>query len=146
MQVDLYNGHKTAVAIVEVLKLALGPEKVMIFGQCGPEKLILASMLVAMHLLLVSYSSLRIVYVNRVVSLASVKSRLVFTFLVPAHPGSPGKGPLNGCYLWSVTKIVLIIWHHSPDFYPDVSIGTLCSVYRIALNSYCIPCRSKDTG
>jgi len=24
--------------------------------------------------------------------LASVKSRLVFTFLVPAHPGSPGKG------------------------------------------------------
>ena len=20
-----------------------------------------------------------------------------FTFLVPAHPGSPGKGPLNGC-------------------------------------------------
>ena len=30
-------------------------------------------------------------------SLASVKSRLVFTFLVPAHPGSPGKRPLNGC-------------------------------------------------
>jgi len=24
-------------------------------------------------------------------SLASVKSRLVFTFLVPAHPGGPGK-------------------------------------------------------
>jgi len=24
-------------------------------------------------------------------SLASVKSRLVFTFLVPAHPGSPGQ-------------------------------------------------------
>jgi len=32
-------------------------------------------------------------------SLASVKSRLVltFTFLVPAHLGSHGKGPLNGC-------------------------------------------------
>jgi len=30
-------------------------------------------------------------------SLASVKSRLVFTFLVPAHLGSPGQGPLNGC-------------------------------------------------
>ena len=29
--------------------------------------------------------------------LASVKSRLVFTFLVPAPSGSPGKGPLNGC-------------------------------------------------
>ena len=22
-----------------------------------------------------------------------------FTFLVPAYPGSPGKGPLNGCVL-----------------------------------------------
>ena len=22
-----------------------------------------------------------------------------FTFLVPVHPGSPGKGPLNGCLL-----------------------------------------------
>ena len=34
-------------------------------------------------------------------SLASVKSRLVFTFLVPAHLGSPGKGPLNVCvYLY----------------------------------------------
>jgi len=22
---------------------------------------------------------------------------IVFTFLVPAHLGSPGKGPLNGC-------------------------------------------------
>ena len=30
-------------------------------------------------------------------SLASVKSRLVLPFLVPAHPGSPGKGPLNVC-------------------------------------------------
>ena len=30
-------------------------------------------------------------------SLASVKSRLVFPFLVPAHPGCPGQGPLNGC-------------------------------------------------
>ena len=30
-------------------------------------------------------------------SLASVKSRLVFAFLLPAHLGSPGKGPLNGC-------------------------------------------------
>jgi len=30
-------------------------------------------------------------------SLAPVKSRFGFTFLVPAHLGSPGKGPLNGC-------------------------------------------------
>ena len=25
------------------------------------------------------------------------KIRIGFTFVVPAHPGSPGKGPLNGC-------------------------------------------------
>jgi len=25
------------------------------------------------------------------------KIQIVFTFLVPAHLGSPGKGPLNGC-------------------------------------------------
>ena len=25
------------------------------------------------------------------------KIQIGFAFLVPAHPGSPGKGPLNGC-------------------------------------------------
>ena len=25
------------------------------------------------------------------------KIQIGFTFLVPAHPGGPGKGPLNGC-------------------------------------------------
>ena len=30
-------------------------------------------------------------------SLASVKSRLVFTFLVPAHPGSPGQAVKRVC-------------------------------------------------
>jgi len=25
------------------------------------------------------------------------KIQIVFTFLIPAHLGSPGKGPLNGC-------------------------------------------------
>jgi len=25
------------------------------------------------------------------------KIKIGFSFLVPAHPGSPGKGPLNGC-------------------------------------------------
>ena len=25
------------------------------------------------------------------------KIRIGFTFLVPSYPGSPGKGPLNGC-------------------------------------------------
>ena len=30
-------------------------------------------------------------------SLRFSKIQIDFTFLVPAHPGSPGKGPLNGC-------------------------------------------------
>ena len=30
------------------------------------------------------------------------KIQIGFTFLVPAHLGSPGKGPLNGCVWWSV--------------------------------------------
>ena len=43
-------------------------------------------------------------------SLASVKSRLVFTFLVPAHPGVLDKGPLNGCvcvYWWTSVYVIL---------------------------------------
>ena len=33
-------------------------------------------------------------------SLASVKSRLVFTFLVPAHPGSPGQRAVKRVCVW----------------------------------------------
>ena len=41
------------------------------------------------------------------------KIQIGFTFLVPAHLGSPGKGPLNGCVLlwlsvWSEVHIVCI--------------------------------------
>jgi len=28
------------------------------------------------------------------------KIQIGFTFLVPAHPGGPGKGPINGCVCW----------------------------------------------
>jgi len=39
------------------------------------------------------------------------KIQIGFTFVVPAHPGSPGKGPLNGCVCACVlsfhTKILL---------------------------------------
>ena len=39
------------------------------------------------------------------------KIQIGFTFLVPAYPGSPGKGPLNGCvcvcdYLYRRRKLV----------------------------------------
>jgi len=30
------------------------------------------------------------------------KIQIGFTFLVPAHPGGPGKGPLSGCVLQAV--------------------------------------------
>ena len=35
-------------------------------------------------------------------SLASVKSRLVFSFLIPAHPGSPGKRAVKRVYVATV--------------------------------------------
>jgi len=34
----------------------------------------------------------------------SSKIQIGFTFLLPAHPGSPGQGPLNGCVVvWLLT-------------------------------------------
>ena len=36
------------------------------------------------------------------------KIQIGFTFLVPAHPGSPGKGPLIGCLLYAAE---LERWH-----------------------------------
>ena len=49
-------------------------------------------------------------------SLASVKSRLVFAFLVPAHPGSPGKRAVkwlcvNGCVF--ISTFVNVKWTKS---------------------------------
>jgi len=41
------------------------------------------------------------------------KIQIGFTFLVPAHPGSPGKGPLNVCVcvrvLWQVFRTIAIL-------------------------------------
>jgi len=34
-----------------------------------------------------------------------------FTFLVPAHPGSPGKGPLNGCVCTSFACLYRMLSH-----------------------------------
>ena len=44
--------------------------------------------------------------------LASVKSRLVFTFLVPAHPGTPGKWAVKRVCVWLTDRPVdwLIDW------------------------------------
>ena len=36
------------------------------------------------------------------------KIQIGFTFLVPAHPGSPGKGPLNGCVCVCFYYLILL--------------------------------------
>ena len=35
------------------------------------------------------------------------KIQIGFTFLVPAYPGSPGKGPLNGCVCVCVYGVLI---------------------------------------
>ena len=39
------------------------------------------------------------------------KVQIGFAFLVPAYPGSPGKGPLNGCGCVGVSVIVLLFMY-----------------------------------
>ena len=48
---------------------------------------------------------------SEVQSLASVKSRLVFTFLVPAHPGSPGKRAVKRVCVC----VCVCVWQHNVD-------------------------------
>ena len=54
------------------------------------------------------------------------KIQIGFTFLVPAHPGSPGKGPLNGC-------VCVCVSQHT-DFNEDTtneSASVACSNIRL---------------
>jgi len=37
------------------------------------------------------------------------KIQICCTFLVPAHPGSPGQGPLNGIVVVVVVVVVVIV-------------------------------------
>jgi len=37
------------------------------------------------------------------------KIQIGFTFLVPAHPGSPGKEPLNGCVFLHVVAVLFYL-------------------------------------
>ena len=37
------------------------------------------------------------------------KIQIGFTFLVPAHLGSPGKGPLNGCVYYYKTAVIVTL-------------------------------------
>ena len=59
--------------------------------------------------------------------LASIKSSIftdtVFTFLVPAHLGSPGRGPLNGC-LFVCFEVNRTICKQSAPCFTHISIWT----------------------
>jgi len=46
------------------------------------------------------------------------KIQIGFTFLVPAHLGSPGKGPLNGCVCVCVTCHIALL---------SLSLCSLCA-------------------
>ena len=43
------------------------------------------------------------------------KNQIGFTFLVPAHPGSPEKGPLNGCVCVCVSNCNITLPTYSND-------------------------------
>jgi len=60
-------------------------------------------------------------------SLASVKSRLVFTFLVPAHPGSPGKRAVKRVCVCIVTILLFtVIILHAKLLYYTVLTSNIC--------------------
>ena len=59
-------------------------------------------------------------------SLASVKSRLVFAFLVPAHLGSPRKGPLNGCVCVGCLEISGLETDQACPHCPGACMGLHC--------------------
>ena len=69
-----------------------------------------------------------------------------FTFLVPAHPGSPGKGPLNGCVCVCVIKdyihtLTCTSKHNIKRFIPASSnSGRRCAEEDLIL----LPCGCRE--
>jgi len=43
-------------------------------------------------------------------SLASLKSRMLFTFLVPAYPGCPGEEAVKWVVVWYVDLTIIILY------------------------------------
>ena len=67
------------------------------------------------------------------------KIQIGFTFLVPAHLGSPGKGPLNGCvfYGWEERlgdDLFRVEWDVKPcSIHPSIFISVSIFFQRLAL-------------
>ena len=51
------------------------------------------------------------------------KIQVGFTFLVPAHPGSPGKGPLNGCVSAISVNALKRIKSSNPNQWPGLILS-----------------------
>jgi len=63
-------------------------------------------------------------------SLASVKSRLVFAFLEPAHPGSPGQRAVKRvcvCVCKTVKRIKVCKWGSHSLGYKELQDWSICS-------------------
>jgi len=82
-------------------------------------------------------------------SLASVKSRLVFTFLVPAHLGSPGKWPLNGC-VCTVLELSSVLCHCCLDDSKGIlmiwCVANLCCISQNVLFCYAWRKKLREVG
>jgi len=50
------------------------------------------------------------------------KIQIGFTFLVPAHPGSPGKRPLNGCVCVLLRTCLLTYSNSDPALKPKIAL------------------------
>jgi len=48
------------------------------------------------------------------------KMQIGFTFLVPDHPGSPGKGPLNGCVCVFCSDVLILLYLSSAQPYAEL--------------------------
>jgi len=63
------------------------------------------------------------------------KIQIGFTFLVLAHPGSPGKGPLNVCVC--VRVCVCVYYGHITFLFTQYAISMLCTIVTKSItNSY----------
>jgi len=58
------------------------------------------------------------------------KIQIVFTFLVPAQPGSPGKGLLNGCVCLVSILLALRMWQQLSLFFTGFEASV---VFNLAL-------------
>jgi len=75
----------------------------------------------------------------------SSKIQIGFTFLVPAHLGSPGKGPLNGCVCVSVT-VTEVVHRLLESVTPRTHHETIIPVSMGRLEQKCFQLATTSSG